>query len=217
VAEKALSSSDTPWRRKTDKAGKTKAGQAEKGIFIGSEEKVIMNSSQLDVPQLGRPVEPVVSAAANPKRRPLHRIQAVRERQGVSLRSVAQALGSSPSQLRREEEEDCDLTLSRLYQWQRALEVPVSDLLDDSAGPLSAPVLERARLVKLMKTVASIIEQAPTTSIRRMADRLVDQLVEIMPELRGVAPWPSVGQRRSGDEYGRIVERSYHVDWPDRD
>ena len=193
------------------------ARQVEKGIFIGRQENVAMNTSQLDVPQLGRPVEAVLPPSANPNRRPLHRIQAVRERQGVSLRSVAQALGSSPSQLRREEEEDCDLTLSRLYQWQRALEVPVSDLLDDSAGPLSAPVLERARLVKLMKTVASIIEQAPTTSIRRMADRLVDQLVEIMPELRGVAPWPSVGQRRSGDEYGKIIERSYHVDWPDRD
>lgn len=193
------------------------ARQAEKGTLIGSQENMAMNLSQLDVPQLGHTVEAVLPASTKSKRRPLHRIQEVRERQGVSLRSVAQALGSSPSQLRREEEEDCDLTLSRLYQWQRALEVPVSDLLDDSAGPLSAPVLERARLVKLMKTVASIIEQAPTPSIRRMADRLVDQLVEIMPELRGVAPWPSVGQRRSGEEYGRIVERSYHVDWPDHD
>src|SRR5258708_30818967 len=138
---------------------------------------------------------------------PLHRIKEVRHQQGVSLRRVALLLGTEVRELRREEEETSDLPLSRLYQWQRALEVPVADLLVDSGGPLSAPVMERARLVRVMTTVAAIMEEAQNTSLPRLAQTLVDQLVEIMPELKGINPWHSVGQRRSLDEYGRIVER----------
>ena len=41
---------------------------------------------------------------------------------------------------------------------------------------------------------------------RRMAENLVEQLLELMPELKEVSPWHSVGQRRSLDEMGRIAE-----------
>jgi hypothetical protein len=34
---------------------------------------------------------------------------------------------------------------------------------------------------------------------------MADQLVEIMPELRDVNPWHTVGQRRTLDELGRIA------------
>ena len=107
----------------------------------------------------------------------------------------------------RHEEETADLPLSVLYQWQRVLEVPIAELLVDSDAPLSAPVMERAQLVKLMKTAAAILERAERPSIRRMAQMLVEQLIEMMPELKGVGPWHAVGQRRSLDEYGRVVER----------
>ena len=40
-----------------------------------------------------------------------------------------------------------------------------------------------------------------------MAETLVEQLVEIMPELKNVSPWHTYGQRRSLEEYGRVVER----------
>ena len=63
-----------------------------------------------------------------------------------------------------------------------------------------------------MKTVAAIREKAQTPSIQRLADTLVDQILEIMPELKEVNPWHSVGQRRSLEEYGRIVERTYSDD-----
>jgi hypothetical protein len=36
---------------------------------------------------------------------------------------------------------------------------------------------------------------------------LEQQLIELMPELKDVAPWHSVGQRRSPNELGRIAER----------
>ncbi len=37
---------------------------------------------------------------------------------------------------------------------------------------------------------------------------LVEQLLEIMPELREVSAWHSVGQRRTLDEFGRAIERT---------
>jgi hypothetical protein len=59
-----------------------------------------------------------------------------------------------------------------------------------------------------MKTAAAIRERAPSVGIQRMAQMLVEQLVEIMPELRDVAPWHQFGQRRSLEEYGRVMERT---------
>lgn len=136
-----------------------------------------------------------------------HRIEQVRRQQGVSLRRVARALKVDMHEARKQEQPASDLRLSDLYAWQSVLDVPISDLLVEGAEPLSAPVLERARLLKLMKTAAAIFEKAENPSIRRMAEMLINQLIEIMPELEGVSPWHVVGQRRTLDEYGRVVER----------
>jgi transcriptional regulator with XRE-family HTH domain len=166
-----------------------------------------MNLPELDA-QESRTIPAAVNGSSAPGRT-LHRIQEVRRQQGVSLRRVGQLLHTDVRELRREEDPASDLSISRLYQWQQALEVPVGDLLVDSGAPLSTPVLERARLVRIMKTVAAISEKAQSTSIERLAQTLVDQVLEIMPELKGINPWHSVGQRRSLEEYGRIVERTY--------
>lgn len=150
------------------------------------------------------------AGAAAPKRhsRRLHRIRTVRRQQGMSLRTAARQLGSTVRETRQEEDETTDLRLSDLYRWQTALEVPLVELLVDPDTPLSRPVMERARLVRLMKTATAILELAPNQRLRRMAEMLVEQLVECMPELSGIGPWHSVGQRRSLEEYGRIAERS---------
>lgn len=145
-------------------------------------------------------------ASARPK---LHRLATVRKQQGVSLRRVAQHLKCDIRQVRQEEDEHTDLPLSRLYAWQEVLDVPVADLLVEPSPPLSPPVLERARMVRIMKTVASIMERSESLAIKRLAENLAQQLLEIMPELEGVTPWHSVGQRRSLNEYGRIVEQLY--------
>jgi len=142
----------------------------------------------------------------------LQRIAEVRRQQSVSLRKVARRTRTDIRTLRQEEDETSDLRISRLYEWQKALEVPIADLLIDSDAPLSTPVLERARLVRVMKTVAAILETAQSPSIQRMAQMLAEQLVEIMPELKDVSPWHSVGQRRTLDEYGRVAEFSYSED-----
>ena len=119
---------------------------------------------------------------------PLHRIADVRRRQGVTLRNVARRLGVPLAVVRRQEQADCDLRLSELHRWQQVLDVPVAELLVESEGQLSGPVLERSRMVKLMKTAAAIRERTSGTPIGRMVEMLVEQILEIMPELSDVTP-----------------------------
>jgi transcriptional regulator with XRE-family HTH domain len=139
--------------------------------------------------------------------RRLHRIAEVRRNQGMSVRSVARRMGTTMEQVRRQEDPQTDLPLSELYQWHSALEVPVSDLLVESNSPLSEPILTRARLLRIMKTVRALKDSATAVSVLRFATMLEQQLVELMPELEDVAPWHSVGKRRSPDELGRTAER----------
>jgi transcriptional regulator with XRE-family HTH domain len=146
----------------------------------------------------------------NPSK-PLQRIKAVRKQQGINLRRIARQTGVRIRDLEYEELETTDLPLSRLYWWQQLLDVPVCDLLVESNAPLSTHVMERARLVRVMKTVAAIKEQADSLPIQRLTETLVNQLIEIMPELRDVSPWHSVGQRRSLEEFGRIAERTISI------
>lgn len=147
-----------------------------------------------------------------PSDRPLHRLREVREQQGLALRRIAHLMGADSRELRREELPTTDILLSRLYQWQQALDVPVAELLVESASMLSAPVLARARLVRIMKTVTAIKEKAANTAVRALIDSLEEQMLEIMPELSGIHPWQAVGQRRSLEELGRIAERPYSTD-----
>ena len=137
----------------------------------------------------------------------MHRIATVRQQQGMSLRSVSRQMGRTMSTVRLQEDETQDLRLSDLRRWQKVLGVPLQDLLVDESPQLSRPVMERARMVRLMKTAQALSEAVEDEGHKRMATMLVEQLVEVMPELEDVSAWHSVGQRRSLDEYGRIIER----------
>jgi transcriptional regulator with XRE-family HTH domain len=161
------------------------------------------------VPQLrlGGPVE---TRAA---RRPLHQLGLVRRREGLSRRTMARRLNVDIGRVKLQEKEDTDMWLSTLYEWQRALDVPVSELLVDCDDPLSAPVLKRAQMLRLMKTAKAMLERAHQPSIRRLAQMLVEQLLEIMPELEDVNPWHIVGQRRTQAELGQAAERGRGIDW----
>ena len=130
----------------------------------------------------------------------------------MSLRRISRLSRTNIHRLELEEQGSTDLPLSRLYWWQEVLEVPVADLLVDNDASLSAPVLERARMVRIMKTAAAILEKADNPRISRLAETLRTQLLEMMPELEGVAAWHSVGQRRTLDELGRIAEHTYPDD-----
>ena len=137
-----------------------------------------------------------------------HRIREVRLCQGRSLRCLSRQMHVSVGTLKGQEAETSNLLLSELYAWQSVLQVPVSELLVEVDDGLSPVVQQRARMVRIMKTAATIAQRAKPGTMRRLAENLVNQLREIMPTLASVRPWHEVGQRRSPSEYGRIVERT---------
>jgi transcriptional regulator with XRE-family HTH domain len=143
--------------------------------------------------------------------RVLHRLAAVRRLQGVSRRTIARRMNVDVVEIRRQEESN-DLPLGILYQWHKALEVPISELLVESEDSLSQPLLQRAQLVRLMKTALALLEQADCEPTRLMAQTIVDQLVAVMPELQGISAWHAVGKRRRLDELGIAAMRTLSDD-----
>jgi transcriptional regulator with XRE-family HTH domain len=118
----------------------------------------------------------------------LHRLREVRMQEHVSLRAMAIKLRADRRAVRQQEEGTADLRLSELYQWRDALDVPIQHLLVDADEPLSRPVRERASMVRVMKTAKSILERAPSEEFLQIARLLVEQLTDVMPELRKSAP-----------------------------
>jgi transcriptional regulator with XRE-family HTH domain len=151
-------------------------------------------------------IEKSISASDGSPKPILHRIAEVRAEQGVSLRSVSRRTGIEVRKLKQQEDPHYNLSLAELLVWQRALDVPLSDLLIDSTSKLSQPVQQRAQLVKIMKTVAAIAEVATTPRVSRMVMMLREQLLELMPELKEVSAWPNYGQRRAPNQVGKIGE-----------
>ena len=150
-------------------------------------------------------------SSAEPKK-PLHRLATVRRREGLSRRAIARRMGVDVSTIKDQEEESNDMRLSDLYRWQKALGVPVIELLIDSEESLSPPIYKRAQMLRLMKTAAAIVERTDRLPVRRMAVMLIEQILEIMPELENVSPWNAVGQRRSLDELGQAVQRGLSLE-----
>ena len=161
-----------------------------------------------DVGGFQAPMPSPVGPSSSGSKRPMHRISEVRQEQGVSIRSAARRMGVSMQDVRSQEDPTTDLRLSQLHLWQEVLEVPLADLLIDSSGPLSTPVSQRARMLRVMKTVKALAESAHEPPVKRLTEMLITQLIEVMPELKDVSAWHSVGQRRTQDEMGRIIERT---------
>jgi hypothetical protein len=63
-----------------------------------------------------------------------------------------------------------------------------------------------------MKTALALLEKADSKATRAMAQTLVDQLIEVMPELQGISAWKAVGKRRSLDELGAAAWRTLSED-----
>lgn len=139
--------------------------------------------------------------------RPLHRLSEARQQEGLSRRAMARRLGITPSQVQQQEDACADLPLSALYAWQEVLKVPLTELLVEGENELSAPILQRAQLLRIMKTVKTIFERSKQVAVRRLAQVMIDQLLELMPELKEVGSWPAVGQRRTSRELGQAACR----------
>jgi transcriptional regulator with XRE-family HTH domain len=143
--------------------------------------------------------------ATNPQS--LHRLAAVRRQQGVSRHAVASRLKIGIEQVRQQESEASDLPLSTLYAWGAILEVPIAELLVEPGDGLPSPILLRSQLVRLTKTVRTILEKAKQDSVRWMAETMITQLVEIMPELSDVGVWNIGGKQRRRSELGVAAQR----------
>jgi transcriptional regulator with XRE-family HTH domain len=138
-------------------------------------------------------------------RRQLHRLAAARQQEGVSQRTIARRLGIGVREVQAQEQKSADLPLSTLYRWKEVLNVPISELLEEDVAELSAPVMFRAKLLRVMRTAATILERTRNPATHRMAQFMAEQLIEIMPELKDTIPWPSVGKRRRHRELGRAA------------
>jgi hypothetical protein len=98
------------------------------------------------------------------------------------------------------------LSLSQLYAWRAVLDVPTSELLPlDDVVP--DPIRNRALLLRTMKTARQLEDLSRGTRLEPAVASLVDQLIELMPELAEVPAWPSIGQSRVPREPGGATRR----------
>jgi len=151
----------------------------------------------------------------SPKRQ-LHRIAEVMEQEQVGFRSASRQMKMTATQLRAEADATYDLRLSDLFRWQTALKVPIADLIREPDRDLSPMIKIRSGLVKAMRTLRTIQDQLLGEPTHVLSIQLGQQLMELMPELSHVSAWPSVGQRRTSDELGAVVDRKLSDDFFDQ-
>ncbi len=149
------------------------------------------------------------------KSRVLHRIKKVRNAEGISLSMMARRMNKNVSVLRVQEEEDTDLTLTELYCWQKALNVPLRELLVEPEGALSEPIRTRATVLRIAATAKAILSKATSRATRHLAQDLLSQLIDLMPELQDIMPelncqrsWREYGSRNKTQAIGRTAERT---------
>jgi transcriptional regulator with XRE-family HTH domain len=138
---------------------------------------------------------------------PLHRLKAVRRQQNLSRHVVASRLGITVEEVQRQENEDCDIPLSTLYAWERALRVPAAELLVGADEKEPCSVAMRSLLLRLMKTVQMISERTKQNSIRWMSETMASQLIEVMPELANVGAWTVGDKPRGPRDLGAAARR----------
>ena len=113
---------------------------------------------------------------------PLHRLRAVRERQGLTLEVLAARMGVDRMQLQAEEHPESDVTLSVLSRWSHALQVPTSDLLIDHESDSFRSQLSPVRLRQLEELADQIAATSRDASVRALAEGLSRQLGDMAPE-----------------------------------
>ena len=140
---------------------------------------------------------------------PLHRLAVMRNEQGISLSKIAKMLGITIAEARRQELETTDLLLSQLYCWRNVLETSIGDLLIEPEHIPTNPIKCRSQLVKMMKSVRSILETTKEKGTRTFAETLAALFIEMMPELQHITAWPSVGKAREQRDLGQAAYRHF--------
>jgi transcriptional regulator with XRE-family HTH domain len=102
----------------------------------------------------------------------------------MSRSTLARHLGITVEDVRRQECKTMDLPLSVLHKWAKALDLPVAELVVEPDDSFSMPVFNRVCLMRAMRTAMAILERTGNPQTKRLAQTMVDQLMEITPELR---------------------------------
>ena len=139
--------------------------------------------------------------------KPLHRLREIRNQQDISIRSLSRRMNVTASEVRMQEDPQFDLRLSTLYRWQQALGVPASELLVEPDDGLSAPIQLRARLLRMMKTIATILDQPQSDRTTRLIENLKNDILEVMPEVEDVDRWHGSSSDRSGDIAAAVLRQ----------
>ena len=155
---------------------------------------------------LGTPI-PSIFPKLTPPSQPLHRISDVRRAQNLSIATLARRLELEVDTVREAEQPASDMLLSILYKWSEAIDVPAAELLVEPDALPANPLRNRGKLLRIMKTARTICENTHEKSIATIAQTLIDQLIDLMPELETVTSWPTIGQSRHHKEYGQIAYR----------
>jgi hypothetical protein len=116
-------------------------------------------------------------------KRTLHRLAEARKSQNVNIKTVSRILGVSVEQAKSQEIPSCDLKISEIHEWQRALNIPISELLVEGDHQLSGPVLERSKMVRLMRTALELRDDSTKGKVSALKQMLVEQILELMPDL----------------------------------
>lgn len=119
---------------------------------------------------------------------PLHRIDRACLRRGISAEAAAGWLNLEPSEVQEQLDQQSDMKLSQLYEWQELLGAPLTELLVDPDDVLADPVQAQAELGKIMEAAISIKKGSRQASTRRLAIMLIEQLIELAPKLESVRP-----------------------------
>ena len=153
------------------------------------------------------PVAPIAPEAQENSTKPLHRLQELRRQQDISIRSLSRRMNVTASEVRMQEDPHYDLRLSALYQWQQALGVPAAELLVEPGDGLSAPIQLRARLLRMMKTIATILDQPQSDRTNHLIANLKNDILEVMPEVEDVDRWHGSSSDRSGDIAAAVLRQ----------
>ncbi|MDG2208292.1 MAG: hypothetical protein P8K78_10340 [Pirellulales bacterium] len=138
---------------------------------------------------------------------PLHRIREIRGQQEVTLRALARKMHMPMRDVRAQEDPSCDLPLTALYRWQQALRVPASEILVEPGDKLSSPVNIRARLLRMMKTIVTILDKPQPERTANLLENLRNEILAVMPEIESIDRWHGSNATRGADDIAAAVLR----------
>jgi hypothetical protein len=110
-------------------------------------------------------------------------------------------------EVRAQEDPTCDLSLTALYRWQQALRVPAAEILVEPGDKLSSPVNVRARLLRMMKTIVTILDKPQPERTANLLENLRNEILAVMPEIENIDRWHGSNGTRGADDIAAAVLR----------